>query len=493
MAEKKQIKRPSYHILVSLIEIWPLEDPKNPCKEPSNPMLLAEVENIEIEDSYRKLIGTASVRFPRGTIIRKTLDAEATVSKDVQVSINLDDNGTVEETRGSNTRAASVQDFQVGHRIRISLGYITHEQLNVLDFIKISSNGKTIWNDTNTLSEYRTYLTKMFDGYITKCSIDTPIELFCENLASGLKKKTCPKVTAKKNMTVSDFLSEDGTYKLLEGSGLKSHPDTKSKEINIGKVNLTTDLTVADVLTEWGKYKVFAYVCDDNEGNACIKVGRSYFSDPKKDAVQRQSIAKAQEDEKQYDCPNILFDYNVADNGLTLMASDKAFLAVEATSLGKDDKFYHMTIRRNPEWTDDKPVKDKWQVLNETKLSKKAMKLGATPLSKSKDKVDLSLYTVIPYMSQKIGISKEDLLEEAIKYFESYNMNGIEGSLTLFGDFPIISGIKVHLTDNQHKAKNGYYLVDEVTTKFGTGGYRQTIKLPYCIARDKDEEKKDGK
>ena len=93
-------------------------------------------------------------------------------------------------------------------------------------------------------------------------------------------------------------------------------------------------------------------------------------------------------------------------------------------------------------------------------------------------------------MSRKIGISKEDLLKEAIQYFESYNMNGIEGSLTLFGDLALKTATKVELVDNRYPEKNGYYLVDEVSTTFGTGGYRQTIKLPYCISKikKKDEE-----
>lgn len=474
----------SYHILICLVEIWKLEDPKEPCKKPVSPMLLAEVEEIEIEDSYRELIGTASVRFPRGTIIRKTTNAKQSASSEVQVNVNLQDHGVVEELR-NNTHAATVSDFQNGDRIRIYLGYLTEKQLDVLELIKIGSSKPTIWSDEEKLNEYKKYLTKMFDGYITKCSLDTPIELYCENLASGLKKKTCPKLTAKKNITVQALLKEDGPYKLLEGTGLKLHPDTAKITIDIGKINLTTDLTVADVLTEWGKYKIFSYVEFDGD-TPCIKVGRSYFSNPGADCIQRQSISRRFTTDKA-NIPDIRFDYNVADNGLTLMATDKTFLAVEATALDKEDKFYHITIRRNPEWTSDKPSKDKWQVLNETKLSKKSMKLGATPLGKSKDKVDLSKYIVIPYMSKKIGISHEALLEEAIKYFESYNMNGIEGSLTLFGDFPIISGIKVHLTDNQYKAKNGYYLVDEVTTRFGTNGYRQTIKLPYCISRDKEE------
>jgi hypothetical protein len=320
----------------------------------------------------------------------------------------------------------------------------------------------------------------MFDGYITKCGIDTPIEIKCENLASQLKKISCPKVTASKNMTVNDFLSDNGKYKLLKDSGLSLHPVTEKWNIDIGRVNLTPDLTVADVLTEWGKYKVFAFV-KDNNGKPCIAVGRSYFSNAETD-----SIINLKSDSS--DIPDILFDYHVAENGLTLMDTDKAFLAVEATSLGSDDKFYHITIRHNPDYDASKEGSSKWQVLNETKLSKKAMKLGARVLGKSKDRVELNLYTVIPYMSKKIGIDHDDLLQEAIKYFESYNMNGIEGSLTLFGDLHLHSGVKVHLTDKRYPQKNGCYLVDEVVTKFGTGGYRQTIKLPHCIAKDKKNE-----
>ena len=86
-----------------------------------------------------------------------------------------------------------------------------------------------------------------------------------------------------------------------------------------------------------------------------------------------------------------------------------------------------------------------------------------------------------------VKIRHDALLEEAIKYFESYNMNGIEGTLTLFGDLALKTGTKVHLNDKLYPQKNGYYLVDEVHTTFGVSGYRQRIKLPYCIAKDKLE------
>lgn len=469
--------QPSFHILICLIQIWEISDNKKAMEEPTSPRLITEVENIEIEDSYRKLIGTASVKFPRGTVIKKTITELNIddIANSKKVYADTKDNGVLTTTR-TDSKKAEVTDFKVGNRIRIMLGYTTDP--NIAALAKVSADGKSIHNDSAKLSEYKKHLFTMFDGYITKCSIDTPIEIKCENLASGLKKISCPKVVASRNMTVNDFLSENGKYQLLKNSGLKLHPDTEQCDINIGKVNLNTDLTVADVLTEWSKYKVFAFVKDYN-GQPCIAVGRSYFSKAGKDSVIRDDTT---------DIPQILFNYHVAENGLTLMNTDKAFLAVEATSLEANDRFYHITIRKNPDYDDSDPNSDRWQILNETTISKKARKLGATVLKKSKDKIDLSSYTVIPYMSKKIGISHDDLLEEAIKYFESYNANGIEGTLTLFGDLHLKSGTKVELVDQQFTQKNGYYLVDEVVTKFSVNGYRQTIKLPYLIARKKTDD-----
>lgn len=465
--------QPSFQILICLIQVWTPKDPKNPTEESANPRLITEVEEIEIEDSYRKLIGTATVKFPRGTVIKKTvteLNGQEVANANI-VSAGVD-NGVVVTTR-ANSKLASTSDFNTGDRIRIMLGYTTDPKIAAL--AKVDRNGRSLFNDKGKLEQYKKRLKVMFDGYIAKCSISTPIELKCENVASCLKKISCPKVTASSNMTVNDFLSSKGKWKLLEKSGLTLHPDTESCDINIGKASLTPDLTVADVLTEWGKYKVFAYVKYKNE-KPCIAVGRSYFSNAGKDSVIRDDSS---------DIPKILFNYHVASNDLTLMDTDKAFLAVEATSLGADSKFYHITVRRNPDYDPADVNSKKWQVLNETKLSKKAQKCGATILSRSKDRVDLSLYTIIPYMSRKIGISHDDLLEEAIKHFESYNMNGIEGSITLFGDLALKSGTKVELVDDRYPQKNGYYLVDEVNTKFGVHGYRQTIKLPYLISQKK--------
>lgn len=454
-------------------------------------MMLTEVEEIEIADSYKKLFNTAKVRFPRGTVIRKTVTQYNEEDVVGLISASIEDNGLVVTTRANTTRKATTADFKVGQRIRIRLGYITDPAISAL--AKTNTKGQTIFNDKATRAKYIAAMAPrgngnsspiMFDGYITKCSIDEPIELECEDLASYLKKITCPKINPSKSLTVNDLLADDGKYKLLERSGLKLHPDTKACTIDIGKTPIPDNLTVADVLTTWGKKgRLYAFVKADAEGNPCIAVGRSYFTNPGNDTVIRDDSS---------DVPEILFDYHVANNGLTAMNTDKLFLAVEAQSLettGGKEKFYHITVRMNPDY-DPAKGNEKYQILNETRLSKKAQKAGATVLGKSKDKVDLSSYTIVPYMSRKINISHEDLQEEAIKYFESYNMNGIDGSLTIFGDFGLKSGTKVHLKDNRQPAKNGYYLVDEITTKFNVSeGYRQTLKLPYCISRDKDSTK----
>mgnify|MGYP000481402712 CR=1 FL=1 len=38
-----------------------------------NPITLTEVQEVEIVETYKKLIGTATIRFPKGTIFRSTI------------------------------------------------------------------------------------------------------------------------------------------------------------------------------------------------------------------------------------------------------------------------------------------------------------------------------------------------------------------------------------------------------------------------------------
>lgn len=482
-------KQPGFHILISLIEIWKPKDKKQPNGDVDGEIMrICEVEEVEIDESFKKLISTASVRFPRGTIIRKTITNQTNEEEEdfKKVSVQLSNSGVVEETRTS-TSVASPSTFSVGQRIKIYLGYTTDPQ--VAEMAKTGNTGKSIYNDTATYDDYlaqfkhtgsdsKKYMSLMFDGYITKVSLDTPIELECENLASFLRTITCPKVKLKK-CEVKDFLGEDGRYKFLKDTGLILHPDTASMDFDLGAVELSTDLTVADVLTEWSKYGLFCYVSDYN-GTPAIQIGRAYFSNPGKDSILNATTTPRP--------VQIQFDYHVANNGLGLTSSDKDFLAVGAKGIDSDDKFINITILRNPQFDSSKPESESnpaYRYVNEAKLTKKAMKAGKRYLTDApNDKVDMKLYTKIAFVSKTIPIDMKKLAEEAIKYLEGYNMTGIEGSLTLFGDLYIRTAQQVELIDRRYPGKNGVYLVEEVNTTFGTDGFRQRITLPYCIKRD---------
>lgn len=473
--------RPSFKILLSLIQIWDVAEGESLIMEPKNPMMFTEVESIDIDDSYKKLCNTATVRFPKGTVVRKTITTENV--DDTQVTASIEDSGVLATVRSTTRRvniSGEFKDFRVGQRIRIRLGYTTDPYM-----LSLTRGHKNIYNDRALLEKYIAAMVPpngnssaiMFDGYITKCSIDEPIELECEDLASYLKKITCPHIAPSQNWTVNDFLADDGRFKLLEKSGLKLHPANYNRKIDIGKVEVPADFTVADVLLNWADdAHLYSYVKLDNDGNPCLAVGWAYYSGDGSDSVIQDISA---------DVPEIDFAYHVADNNVTQMNTDKAFLAVKAQSLETGaGKKYSITVRQNPDYNPSVEGSKKYQIINETKLSKKAIQAGATSLTGNADKVDLSSYNIVPYVSRKLGISHEELQMEAIRYFESYNANGIEGSLTLFGDYNLKSGTKVHLTDNRFPQKNGYYLIEEVVTKFGTSGYRQTIKLPHCISRD---------
>lgn len=485
----KQSGKEAFHILICLIQVWDYSK-ENFMKPPKNCLEIAEVESIQVSDSYKQLINKATVRFPRGTVIRKTSETIEEVKKDAEkVDATLDSHGVLLTTRKTYSQAATVTDFAYGKRIRIFVGYTTDPRIASLPKFNAQTR-KSIFNDDSLHQEYFDAIKgsgPIFDGYITRCSIDTPIEIECEDLASVLKQYNAPNIPKPKELTVNDLLADDGKYHMLKDTGFTLAPATKSCNINIGKAEFNRDLTVADVLTTWTKFKLFSYVWvkydDDMGGTPYIVVGRSYFSNGGKDSIlkQREEQGYAREYE-------IYFNYNVAANGLSLTESNKDFLCIQGQSMDKNGKFYSLTLRINPEWHEGDPPKDKWQILNEVTLSKKMQRMGATVMSKGKNKVDLNRYTVVPYMSAKIGATHEELLQELIQYYEAFNMNGIQGNLTLFGDFQLRSGCKVHLYDDYYPAKNGVYFVDEVTTQFGNGGFRQVIKLPYLISSDSKDE-----
>lgn len=419
-------------------------DPQNVMKI-RNPIVFREVQHLTITESYKKLIGTAKVTFPKGTIYQSTILHNITLEgkEATKVTTEVMENGLIVEKRKQQS-VLGESTFKVGQRINIKLGY----------------NG---------------LLKNMFDGYITAYNSDSKVEIECENMAYRLKLIQAPKIETPGSAKVNDLLGEK--YGLLKCSGFEIHSESKRFDIAIGKVKITDNFTVADVLNAWSKYRVYCFLKYDDSPDAMpkIAIGRPYSS------YKTQPVFPQDNHSGPY---KIYFDFHVAENSLKVLKVNPKFLAVTAKALGTDEKFFEVTVRLNPEYDASKPGSKEFQVVNATQISAKRHKVtGNTTATgaETRTKVDLSTYTIVPYMSPNLKIDSDTLVEEGVEYFKNYNLNGITGYLSVFGDFGMPPGVQVELIDERNPSKNGTYLVEEVVTSFGTEGYRQKIKLPYKI------------
>lgn len=443
-------------------------DPKSPIKI-LNPILLTEVQSIKIEESFKELVGSATVIFPKGSVYQSTIITNVTADgKDASsVFVNRMEDGVLIEKKTTQLPVSEIA-FIVGQRISIKLGY----------------NGN---------------IKSMFEGYIRKVSSESEVVLECSNMAYKLQQKQAPKFsTPKQNTFVNDVCGEK--YGLLKDTHFELHPETKKWNIQIGEIDTSDNFTVADILENWSKYGVYCYLkyeSDDYSQMPKIAIGRPYSSKKSEmfgDDIQQPIIVISDRPEV-YDIRNqknrnsakyyIDFLYNVAENNLRATKVDPKFLAVKAQGLGADEKFFTVTVRKNPDYDPMNPQGDEFQTVNATQISKKRHKVtGNTTASgaATNTKVDLSSYTIISYHSTKKNITSDELVKEAIQYFKNYNLNGVEGDIEVFGDFGIRTGSQVELDDPRNSAKNGVYLVEKVTTKFGADtGYKQTLELPYKI------------
>lgn len=433
-------------------------------EDPANPMNILhgieihEVQELEIHESYKKLIGTAKLKFPRGTLFRSTILGSVTrEGKDAsRLTAEIMQNGALIEKRS----AQGVLDanvIKVEQRINIKLGY----------------NG---------------VLKTLFDGYVTAYNSDSIFEIECENMAHKLKLKQAPKFeTPASGVSVNDILGKK--YGVLKDTGFDIHSDTKRFNIQIGKIKITDNFTVADILSEWSKYKVYCFLkydADSPSSMPTIAIGRPYSSSKAQPVFPHDKAA-----EMPY---KVYFNHHVAHSDLKIVKTNPRFLAVTGKALGSDEKFFEVTVRLNPEYDSKDKDSKEFQIVNATQISTKTHKITGNTTATgaaTKTKVDLSTYTVVPYMSPNMRIDSDKLVEETIEYFRNYNLNGITGNLTLFGDLALTTAVQVELIDDRNPSKNGVYIVEDVTTTFGVNGYRQKITVPYRLnSKSKDIESK---
>lgn len=390
-----------------------------------NPKYYNEVADIKIEDSFQKLINTATVAFHRQINIESSI---------------LNNEGERNKT------ILGKQDslFQKGQRIDIQLCYGDNSNLKYL-----------------------------FRGFISSIIASNPFVLECEDFGYKLKRNSIPPLATDKDGTYINKFAEQ----LLKGTGLELCPDTKKMNIKIGQVSFEKNMTAADVLNSWKKSGLIGFIKMYN-GKPYLSIGRSFLS------VNTDERVFTTEANTPY---VIRFDEHVADDKLKIHMLDSMFLALDATVEYPDRSVFKVTIRRDP----DDP--SKFQEINETKftknqkekkwVTKEDISANNTNVVKYKDKIDLKSYNVRTF--HEYNITRAELIKNAQAAFSQISETGIDGELVLFGDFGLQSGCKVELIDKYNPEKNGVYVVTEVTTRFGSSGYRQAIKIPYKLYTNK--------
>lgn len=520
-------------ILVCRIKVWKAKDKKwFDIPTGDNCLVIREVESIEISNSYKELISKAVIRFPRGTIVEKVKKTNVSVPVDSGLGdgkrscvyldeatqdgdfleycmqaiedrkassqstkptteiVPLDgsrvDVGLTEMNQHLNEKSLLDQnDFTIGNRIEVYLGYAYSED----EF-------KSMQSDT---SKVPANMEMAFTGFVTGCSVSTPLEVECENMAHVLTTVNVPDIVEKKTMKISDFLSDNGKFHMLKDTGIKLSKEVVDCTIEIGKFRISSQLTVADVLAEWKKSGIAAFMENNTDGTSSLRVGKVYYAG--------NGGGKLPTKDKNYITYNtgssysiVQFDWDVASDKLSLVNTDKKYLAVRATGRDSEGKYIHLTIRKTNDSNGDWSVSgddETWSVVNEkvTRRKKRSGKIKkgtkresakGTTYEKTKNKVDLSKYNVIPYISQTYPCTRDKLVQEAKEYWGKYVPNGISGTLSLFGDVPVKPSDIVGLIDPRQPQKNGYYLVEEVNINFGIDGYRKELKLPYKVAKFKD-------
>lgn len=501
-------------ILVCQIKIWKAKGNDWFSIPSANQCLtIRECESIEVSDSAKNLINKAVVRFPRGTVISLSSHKDKSVMtggltdltenfedlkkannngdllttstalfnqdgvSTTSIAANYDDKGLIDFNRTKNEIALlSPNDVAIGNRIEIRLGYAYSEQ----EFEKMN----TADSDPN--------LDVVFTGFITSVSVDTPLVLECTNMAHILASVSTPNISAKATLMVKDFLDDDGEYHLLKDTGIPLAASSKGSTIAVSGGSISNNLTIADVLTEWNKSGVLCMMETKSDGSVQLRVGLTYYAGKGGGGLPNNDKKYITYNGGNNTIKLIQFDWDVAQDKLTLKRNDKKYLAVEAQGRTKENQFFKLTVRKNPDPDDEGWMIDadsQFQIVNRRKVKdRKKMKFINGTWSTKRieghltDAAKLDKYNVIHYLSTKVGITEEELIEEAKQYWANYNPNGISGSIVIFGDLFIKPTEIVGLIDVRQPEKNGYYYVEAVNTTFGINGYRRELSIPFKIA-----------
>jgi len=387
--------------------------------------ILNEVHQVKINASYSNLVSTAEITLPRATLI------EAATSKRPGVKTkDLMGNG-------------QTSMFVKGQRVMISLGY--------------DDNG----NNRNNK--------RLFEGFIVSIDANNPYTIYCEDMGYLLRHNSVLPFSTGNKATPINALADD----ILKGTDLELHPLSRRMDIHANPMTIDKNLSAAEILEMLKPSGLVSFI-KYYQGKPYLAITRNMFN-----AQDGETLLAGDSDSM----PIINFQENVANDNLKFIEFGANELALTAISLRPDKTKVQFTIIRSKENPDE------FQVINETKMSKKAVKNNAANTYKDaqenykntqnnkEGKFDLSSYNVRTF--NQYNVTREELLKNAKAAFTTISQTGIEGTVTVFGDFGLQPATLVRFYDERNPDKNGVFVVSEVDTDFGVNGYRQTIKVPF--------------
>lgn len=497
-------------ILACQIRIW-TATPDDWSKGRPDIAQITEAHSIDINKSFKDPISTCILKFPRGTMISKTItkngkdesvntgsgsdgqtekkQSKATQNGDVEVpGSTIDENGNtnlsvwatrneygiVEVSRQWGDRPekklASEDDFGIGSRIEVQAGYVYDEE----EFLKVKSG------------EQYEGLDVIFTGRIMSCAIDRMIEVKCEDLMAILKTVKCPDVHSKSNYKVNDFLKSGGRFDLLKGTGLQLSKVSMDENIQVGTPSFNSNNNPLDLFYQWSKGGIAVFL--DSDGKT-VKVAYIYNSENRDE--KDKSYVGYREDGSFY---IIQSDWHVASENLGWSRIDKRYIAVKAsTSIpdGQGHKQLSVVYRNIAKDSDEKTTVDSFvRIHDSTKAGKMKRKNGTKGSGRVENQayLDDKNYMIVKYqVPYSTDMNMEKLKKAAKEYYMKYSNVGVNGSVTCFGDVKVVPGQIICYINPIEPLKNGYYLVEAVNIRFGMQGYRKELKMAYRVEAFKEK------
>ena len=393
------------------------------------------INNIKIESSFKTLTDTCEIIIPR---------IEGWILKDDRQINNF-------SLFDPNAVGENFDFFNKGNIVRVFLGYDFQDKL-------------------------------MFHGYVSEASTQSPFTVKLEDAMWLLKQKTVNAVYKPKEgqtqVSLADFI-----YDLLDDTDVELSDYIDPTQIFFGKEVRFRQTTVARVMSDIRERGLSVFV---EKGKLII--GRTAF-----DSTLTPHITSGSEED--YEPPLINIEWHVPKDGSSLRFNtlEKKTKMVTVQRFVSNTRSIQLNVVLDPNEVDDVFVAvaindsvNEDTSVNQGELTKWLIDTYGVTVDTNGYSQKTATMDPIKGVGRKFDSKTQDsdfkeLIAEMFEYgkskfFQFYD-TGLGGTVTIFGDYGLQTAQSVELFDAHTPEINGEYLITDIKTDWGFGGYRQTLKV----------------